>query len=145
MDLTKINDLLKRAESFNTGVVLAKSINDNEKILIKDNQNQLLKEGVFSDNEVTGTYAPMTIIYKKNLGQPYGHITFQDTGSFYDKMQIASLPDGAEFGSTDSKTGELEERYGNHIFGLTDDNLKKQCENIFKPALINGIKTSLGL
>jgi len=92
-------------------------------------QTERLFSGLNADgtpikNLQTGSseYSNLTVDFKLRRGQPTDRITLKDTGEFY-KVIYATSYDGKEviFDSTDDKSGELKLRYGEEIFGLTNE------------------------
>lgn len=63
-------------------------------------------------------YTPFTVMMKQWKGQPTDRVTLKDTGAFYEGIFVKRSENEIVFGSTDEKTGELTEKYGEEIFGL---------------------------
>lgn len=97
-------------------------------------QERLFGTGTNSDGtEIRPFYTRYTQEIKEEKGQPYDRVTLKDTGAFYAAMYAEADGDKVVFGSTDEKTDEdtgdifltqerLEEKYGDRIFGLTEEN-----------------------
>ena len=108
------------------------------------------KDRIFSGKYVDGTeiipeYSYATLDFKLRKKQPTDRVTLFDTGSFYNQI-FAESYDGKEviIDSTDDKSGELKEKYGEQIFGLTNENsisLKEKTTEL----LIDYIKQTTGL
>lgn len=98
--------------------------------LIPLNIDQLFERGIDSKGQSLGEYSPFTISYKKKKGQRYDHVTLRDEGDFYEGFfaDADSWPVGIN--SKDSKTGELTDKYGDDIFGLTKDSTDELNEQI---------------
>lgn len=84
------------------------------------------RERLFRGERADGTpispqYAPSTKADKVRHGLPSDMVTLFDTGSFY--AGFTAENDGGEvlFSSKDAKTEKLIEKYGDGIFGLTDE------------------------
>ena len=72
-----------------------------------------------------GGYAPSTIKIKARKGQPTNRVTLKDTGDFYKTFDVQVKPN-ADFSITaNTKKGgqDLEDRWGDNILGLQDENV----------------------
>ena len=94
-----------------------------QQLVGKLNTEQQLYLGIDSTGASLGEYAPSTIVYKKRKNQPTDRVTLKDTGDFYN-FDIIIDEDGFIITSFDSKTSKLVDRYGNDIFGITDENFE---------------------
>lgn len=88
-------------------------------------------------------YAPRTIHVKQLDGAPYDRVTLHDTGEFYRKMRLEPEERGFEIFSTDSKTLDILDKYGDFIFKLTDSNLKILLHEFIRPELTRRLKARL--
>lgn len=96
--------------------------------LIDFNKAQLNDHGVFADGTPTGDYAPSTIKYKISKGQPYDHVTLNDTGYAQGTMNVKDVSGGVVINADTMKPGgDLGKRYP-EMLGLTPDSL-----NAIKP------------
>ena len=84
------------------------------------NREQLYDFGVKASGELLPDYKPSTVAIKRRKGQIYDHMTLKDTGAFHKSFSLKREKDGVEMLASDAKTGELIERYGKDILGLTD-------------------------
>ena len=114
--------------------------------IIDANANQqLYEEGVNALGVSIASYAPykpFTIAVKKQKGQPTDRVTLRDTGDFERSFHLEIGRDAFIVTADDWKTDELMEKYGK-IFGLTQKNLAKLCQNYLKPDLILRIKNEI--
>lgn len=103
-------------------------------VMVRMMQSRLFNEGRDIDgNELTPFYAPVTQNIKEEKGQPYDRVTLRDTGAFYESFKAEYDGSGnMVFYATDEKLDEddgelfntqerLEEKYGDRIMGLTED------------------------
>ena len=106
-------------------------------------QKEQMYDGIASDNRmISPPYAPQTIKIKKFKGQPTDRVTLKDTGNFYAGIFTDKRADGFIIDSKDSKANELQEKYGEEIFGLAD--YKKQpFIDIVRPVFIGSIEQQL--
>lgn len=108
----------------------------NEDFIISLNQSQLLSGQRSDGSTITPLYKAVTMRIKK-VSSPTPNL--RDKGDFYKGMQlIFNLVGSAEFTitSTDFKTLGLKAKYGDNIFGLTDQNIQKLI-NLIEPHLID--------
>lgn len=119
---TTINNMLKRFQSLDLKAEIPSIIDNTSQELIALNQSQLFDKGVNADNEELQPYTFLTEFYKREKNQPFDRTTLKDTGDFYRGFNIKTSNQFIIFDSTDSKTADLENKYGNRIFGLTQEN-----------------------
>lgn len=98
---------------------------------------QLYEKGIDSLGQSLQEYTAFTKQIKRQKGQPTDRTTLKDTGDFYDafKLDSKTFPFGVT--STDPKTEELEFKYGEEIFGLTEENEKEYLTDPIEPALLD--------
>lgn len=128
-----IEDIALFRENLEEGIYCESAILENEKIILDMNVDQLNISGINSLGVSINSYAPytpVTIEIKRKKGQPYDRVTLRDTGAFHKGFIIKADREGFSITSTDGKTEELETRYGEEIFGLTDDNMGKLLSKI---------------
>lgn len=120
-------------------------IDDSEEEIITLNQDQLFAGETADGKEISPQYTPFTIAIKKRKGQPFDRVTLLDTGSFYGKMKIKTIGQILDISSDDPKTPLLLKKYGEEIFGLTEEN-RIDLENIIlKPRFEEKLKFKLEL
>lgn len=74
--------------------------------------------------EIGGSYKPFTIEMKKLKGQPFNRVTLFDTGAFYAGFFVKVFDRGWELNSRDPKRNKLKNRWGDDIFGNTEEDEK---------------------
>lgn len=114
--------MLKKFQSIDLKAEIPNIIDRTQQDLIQLNQSQLFDKGVNADNEELQPYTFLTEFFKREKGQPFDRTTLKDTGAFYAGFNIKTSDQFIIFDSTDSKTSDLEQKYGNRIFGLTPEN-----------------------
>jgi len=86
-------------------------------------------------------YAPSYEKYKTALGKYQGYVDLSLSGRFLETLNIALVQNGLliEFAGYIADGGNLAEKliqkYGDEIEGLTNENLKKVCDEIILPNL----------
>ena len=73
-------------------------------------------------------YTLYTVYIKTAKGQPTDRVTLKDTGAFYEGIYVERHGKELVFDSTDEKTSDLKEKYGESIFGLQKENYEHLSE-----------------
>jgi hypothetical protein len=96
-------------------------------------------------SEITPTYSDLTIELKQAKGQETEWVTLRDTGSFWSRIFVDVNAGSFTISSSDDKTGKLEKKYGEKIFGLTKESRTEEYIPLyFFPALKAKITKKLG-
>ena len=112
----KISQILALRESIVEAVA-----NEMKPDIASANRRQMF-EGKRADGSfIVPEYAPATIVRKQKKGQPTDRVTLKDTGSFYSKIFVTIASRNVFISSSDSKTGKLTGKYGERIFGISDE------------------------
>ena len=139
----KIKELHKRLKATNWDEVYAESVVENEKHATELNRQQLF-QGDRADGSEMPPYSFVSVNF---FNKPNGPIRLYDTGDFYRGFIFASKTGKAQFPlfitSTDSKTNELQSRYGSQIFGLTSENMAGFAKVFVLPSLKKRIEAIL--
>lgn len=139
-----VTEFLRRLEGLNIDRIVKIVIGETRELIIIKNQEQML-QGIRSDgSEITPPYTFFTRIKKKEKGRNPDIVTLYDTGDFYRAMFLDVGSDMLEIESTDWKSSELQEKYGEKIFGLTDESKNEYAKEALT-ALIEKIKNNLNL
>lgn len=124
-------------------------IREKEQIIINFNrESQLYNKGITSKSKDISSYKPyrrVTIQIKQDKGQPTDRVTLKDRGDFYEGFYIEYFEEGFLISSTDEKTKKLKAKYGEDIFGLTNENLSNLLHKEIIPILIKQYKDRLGI
>ena len=103
--------------------------------------DQLYDKGIRADGStITPLYANSTIKYKIRDGQKWDHVTLNDKGGAYESFNIAYS--GGAFKITadlDKPGGNLAERYGKTILGLTEENIAI-VRGWIKPRILDAVR-----
>jgi len=95
-------------------------------VLDLNRENQLFDEGIDANSralaEIGGGYSGLTKAIKKQKGQPFNRVTLKDTGDFYASFKLKTTKEGFDIvADTLKESGDLRERWGKDILGLTDE------------------------
>lgn len=125
-----IENLRDRVIAFNNGLKSGEFIQniilENEPFIVDMNaQDQLFEQGInrlgvsIMDYE---PYKPGTVEAKIAEGKPYDRVTLRDEGDFESSFYIEADREKFKIKASDWKAEDLEKKYGQQIFGLTDEN-----------------------
>ena len=127
-----IENLAAKVSTFDLSIdrILIDLAKEHDRLIVKMNTDQLYK-GIDSDgNEITPSYTPFTVDIKRQKNQPYDRVTLKDTGDFHDSFLVRFNDDSFELDATDRKKPKIDRKYGESIYGLTDDNITKLTESL---------------
>jgi diphthamide synthase (EF-2-diphthine--ammonia ligase) len=123
------------------------TLRENEKVMADLNASQMAQGKRATGTDIRPDYKPLTIALKEGkfgLAGVTDHVTLYNTGSHYQKLYAEVEGDEIEYGSKDSKSESLQEKYG-AIYGLTDDSLDDLVEGHVRSDYVKKISDQLGL
>lgn len=111
------------------------------------NQTQLYNHSIRKDGTALGGYAWRDYEEMKEMMNPAlgGLVDLYLTGDFYRGFYVEVKDTHFVIGSRDSKSGDLENKYGVGIFGLTDESRATYIREYFFRALRNYIEGITGI
>lgn len=115
-------ELVKR--DLDDGKFVREAVEQNQEVILEKNRWQLEELGMNSlgiSIDSYRPYAPLTVQLKKEKGQPFDRVTLKDTGAFHKSFFLVFTPVGFSISARDSKTESLVDKYGESIFGLTEE------------------------
>lgn len=118
-------------------------IEDEASICDMNSENQLFEKGITREGIKINSYAPYsknTIAVKIAKGQPTNRVTLRDTGEFHASFVVYTDDTKFFIDAKDWKTNKLSEKYGEEIFGLTDENINELIWEYIYPALMNKVR-----
>lgn len=136
--------LYKKLKALKIEKLMDRAVLENSEEIIDANTAQLSK-GLYSDGDQMPELKSVSYAeYKKQRGgkAPLGIVDLKDEGDFYEGFYLAKGSDGFLIGSRDQKESDLQSKYGNEIFGLTDES-KEMVNPKIKEDLIDLIKEKL--
>lgn len=129
----RLRDLSKKLKSVTVESQerdLLKIVADNAPYAVDLNIEQMM-EGLDSEGKpISPPYTPFTVEIKEEKGQPSDRVTLRDEGDFHRGMLLAADKWPALFDSSDPKTDDLTDKYGEGIFGLNKSKRGKLAEQI---------------
>lgn len=117
--MATVKEMADRFKKLNLPAIGREALRLSKDGLVFLNQEQMLA-GFKKDGSSLGTYRPFTIEKRREKGLQTAHVDLHDTGAFQDGMKLVVKGDTFDFTSTDSKTDKLADKYGDGIFGLTE-------------------------
>ncbi|WP_234735322.1 hypothetical protein [Tellurirhabdus bombi] len=129
-------------EQLNPERALAEAMRQHRQDIIDVQQDQMYSGVESTGSPIEPFYSHFTKQIKEEKGQPTDRVTLKDTSSFYNKMRTKTTQKQTEVTSSDSKTGELVEKYSENIFGLTPANTNTVGQWV-KPTFQKIIKNQL--
>lgn len=131
----------------NLPTMLEEIVRDKEDVIVSAiADDQLYRRGINGHGEKIMDYAPYkpsTIRNKKKKGQPTTRVTLRDTGAFHEAMFVVFDSEGFYITSSDRKTPELVEKYGEEIFRLTNKNFTRILRSHIRKELIKRAKKAI--
>lgn len=145
MDTTEMIELLEQVINEIPKQTL-NIIRENEQEIVDLNKDQLESGKDADNNDIFPPYTRTTIAIKRAKGDIFNRVTLLDTGAFYNGFKIKIYGEGKPFNifSTDSKSSDLQDKYGSSIFGLIKPNEEYLNLNIIKPEIEKFIKKHIG-
>lgn len=143
--MTTIAEMMRRVERLNMTELVIEGMEQHPDELADMNRKQM-DEGVLKTGApITPEYTPLTKFLKAEKGQPFDRVTLQDTGSFKSRMFLKIEGESFDFDSDDSKAGQLKSKYGDEIFGLTDEHKQEAWQDLVQPEVVRGISEQTGM
>lgn len=136
MKLSEFHNNLKSA--LPVSQLLKQVVQDFDQEITELNKSQL-RSGKRKDNTSLGTYRPFTIEERLKRGLQVSFVDLRFTGAFQDNMKLVIKGNTFDFTSTDKKTDMLADKYGDLIFGLTQENKERFMREHGKEALVEKI------
>jgi len=147
--MSTIFGMLEKLQRVNLETQIPVIIQRNSEVAADLNRKQLYNRGVDSNSLKLSPYQSTPYALDKNLINPSPGLYNPDlflTGAFQ-RGFYAQVKAGTTiiFGSTDMKTGDLERKYTNKIFGLTMDSKERFASETVMPEIRNYITGITGL
>lgn len=118
----------------------------NAQRIADQNVEQQYKRGIRRDGrQILPPYAPSTIRRKQRKGQPTSHVTLRDTGAMHSRLQVSADDADLFLYSDRPYVPHLIERYGEEIFGLTDEAAARLAREVYQPAMLAALRRRLKL
>lgn len=140
-----LGELARRAKALDPIEMFREAIEETKEYIVDLNTSQLSK-GKDSKGDDLDTYASATYAeFKKSIGSeaPLGIPNLLLEGDFHSGFNAKADNDANVFiTSTDSKSNKLKAKYGDDIFGLTDES-KSDLKTVILPTYLKKLKDAL--
>lgn len=113
---------------------------------IADKNREQLEKGLDSEGQIFSYYASENYArFKKAIGSiaPLGVTDLKLTGDFHSGIYAERAGDDLSMFSRDSKAGMLADKYGDNIFGLTDENKADITNNYIFPIITDWLNSQI--
>ncbi len=139
-----VNDLLQAALALDPDAMMEISMAAGSEVYVKQQREQMY-DGINSEGlAIEPEYKPFTVQMKESKGQPSTRVTLKDTGSFYEEMYADPRGDKMYIDSKDSKSNELQEKYGDEIFGIQGEYREPFTLSV-QEVMITNVREKLGV
>jgi hypothetical protein len=128
MVLQELVDIGNKLKAIDLIQVSLEAVRENEGMLIEMNHAQL-QNSIDREGEALGEYASIEYANKKGRID----VDLKLTGAFYRGWNVKADDFPILFDSTDSKTEDLKQKYGEEIFGTTKGNTERVAQEICLP------------
>lgn len=147
--IDKLIDAMKAADPVE---VVFDTLKDDPNAITDLNKQQLLRgemgDGTPTPSHTFGAISRFYVDMKLDLGRINAAIlprmNFFNTGKFYRGFKVLFRKNDFSTYSTDSKSTELQDRYGSHMFGLQESSIDELIEQK-KPVIQTNFKKRIGL
>lgn len=143
--MTTIKQFKKRLQILNVPAMAEKAVIETSNQLSNLNTEQMHR-GLNSEGRPIGEYALPTYAEAKHRMNPlpgFGVPDLKVTGAFYEGVYTDVGGMKVEIDSVDSKADDLKARFGENIFGLSDNYKSEYIREFLKPEFVKAIKTEI--
>lgn len=143
-----LSEMIRRVDSLDIKANLPEMVNNTKEEMADLNISQLELGQEKTGNPITPEYrSELYADFKKSIGSkaPEGTPNLKLTGSFYDGINVQL--NGMEYfiSSTDGKMPDLVEKYGDDIFGLSEENKSKYALDVLYYEIREYIRKTIGI
>jgi hypothetical protein len=140
-----VEEYIAHLRKVNTEEVILEVLRDQQHTILDLNIEQQMG-GLNSAGEILGTYAEGPYkVFKESLNPAAdGNVDLRLTGSFHNSFYIEAERFPVYIRARDSKEPKLVERYGEEIFGLTEEN-KGVARDQLKPYIVEAFRARVFL
>lgn len=138
--MSTIADFNRRIQAVDIEVVIQASIEQTKEAAAQLNRDDLSVGLLATSNPIVPRYSP-GYAHKKGFTTPDLYVT----GGFYRGIYAKVGQKTIDFGSTDSKAGSLEAKYGKFIYGITQSSKSAYALGTLRPALNQNLRTAIGI
>lgn len=145
--MATIHEMLRRAQSIDLQAIGVSVVVATKDELIKLNKEQLMDKGEDKNLIKLKSYQNASYARRKNQRNPFpglGTPDLYNTGSFQNAFQLKiNSKNSFDIFSNDSKSSDLQKKYGKAIFGISEPNRQEYADEFMQPALVREVKKIL--
>ena len=142
--MVTIAEMAKRWKAVNLIEIATDAMEENNWDIVDLNRAQM-DEGINAlGQQIKPQYTKLTKFLKQQKGQRWDVVTLHDTGEFQSKMFLKLSGNKFSIDSSDSKTADLEKKYGNGVFGLGKDSKQVAWHSILHSPIVRRISDLTG-
>lgn len=141
--MTAVQDMLDSIRSIDILFEASEALNDTRNEYINKQRDQLFTGKKEDGREILPAYSPRTVAIKKKKNQPTDRVTLKDTGDFYAEIFLDTRETEFVIDSADPKAGQLIEKYGENIFGLSEPNQEEYINNHLEGSFVERVEKKL--
>lgn len=141
-----IEGFYNKAKQVNLKDLVIETMEEQREDIIALNQYQLYIHSEDSVGDKLENYKTLEYSLYKNRKNPdvgFGNPDLYDTGVFFRKMYLTVDQDSFEIDSSDKKSSDLKNKYGDKIFGLSSDSLAMYTKDYFNTLFFYKIRQNL--
>lgn len=145
--MATIHEMLRRARSIDLQAIGVSVIVDTKDAFIDLNKSQLMDKGEDKNSKKLKSYRSASYARKKNQRNPFPGLGTPDlfaTGAFQNAFQLKiNSKNSFDIFSSNSKSSDLQKKYGAAIFGVSDPNKQEYADEYMQPALVREVRKIL--
>lgn len=136
--MDRLEEIRQKLMNLNRVVLSAiqETFSENDTV-VEDLNIAQLQRGERSDGVILPDYSPRSVMV---FGKPPGPIRLFETGAFYRGITLVATKEFATLEGRDSKTQELQDRYGDRIIGVTEDNRHEFQDEFIRAGIREGLE-----
>ena len=150
--MATIDKLIAAMQSADPVEVVFDTLKDDPNAITDLNKQQLLRgemgDGTPTPSHTFGAISRVYVGMKLDIGRINASIlprmNFFNEGRFYRGFKVLFRKNDFSMYSTDSKSSELQDRYGSHMFGLQESSINELIEQK-RPVIQTNFKKKIGL
>lgn len=119
--MATVKKFLDRIQKLDMHRVVKTTLGEKRELMPELNRDQMMHGKRADGSDIEPPYTYFTRLEKKKRGMDPNVVTLYDRGDFHRGIYVDIGSDSLEIDSMDSKSDSLKEKYGESIFGLTNE------------------------
>lgn len=146
--MTTAADLLENLQKVNVNEIVKRSLINTTPALLRAQKKQMMAGKTAKGENITPELRSQEYAKQKKAKfqeSPFGIPNLRDTGEFQQNIYLEVDSDSYTLDSTDEKSSKLKAKYGEEIFGLSENSMENYVEKDLKPEFNRQITEITGL